>query len=546
MKLDSVAVLGGGPGGLYAARLFKLAHPHADVVVYEQSLPETTFGFGVALASRTQRNLEAADPETLADILAAGLPHDMSMVVGQDSARVRNGAVMGIARPGLLAILRHHAEAAGVTLHYGVRVAVDEVTADLVVAADGVNSQTRSSLAEQIGASVDVAGCLYLWAGADFALDTAIFAPVTTTHGTFVTHAYPYRADRSTILIETDQRTWRAAGFDATTESTPPDQSDEVSLRYLQEAFADHLDGHQLIGNRTRWMRFRTVHCRRWSHGNVVLIGDAAHTAHYSVGSGTKLAMEDAIALRDALAEATSVPKALAQYERVRRPQVERLQDLARRSQLWWDSFPHRTHLPVHQLMLAYMTRTGNVALQRFAGTNPDTTRRGLAEFAEVDPADVPLEDVTGWALDQPLRHGERRFASRRLEATERAALTAPTGPGTAEQPGPPPFDQALALIATSIGDPWGHDADVLVKHVNELVRSGWAGCWLAGPGEAVDDRGTVLTRLDLGERLRAETGGLTVVDGPATVLDDLAAGVVAGRADLVCPLSETTRPSIS
>jgi anthraniloyl-CoA monooxygenase len=536
MKLDSVAVLGGGPAGLYAARLLKLAHPQADVAVYEQSLPETTFGFGVALASRTQRNLQAADPDTLTDILAAGLPHDVRMVVGEDSARVRNGAVMGIARPELLAILRRHAEAAGVVLHDGVRAALDDLDADLVVAADGVSSQARTALAEQLGAGVETAGCLYLWAGTDFALDTAIFAPITTAHGTFVTHAYPYRAGRSTFLIETDQRTWRAAGFDVTTEATPPDRSDTASLQYLEVAFAEHLDGHHLIGNRTRWMRFRTVHCRRWSHGNVVLIGDAAHTAHYSVGSGTKLAMEDAIALRDALADATDVPDALAAYERVRRPQVERLQDLARRSQLWWDSFPQRTHLPVHQLMLAYMTRTGNVALQRFAGTNPDTTRRGLAEFAGLDPDDVPTDDLTGWVLDQPLHHGERRFATRRVEPAQRAALTASV-PSDPEQPGPPPFDQALALLETDIDDPWSHQADALVKHANDLVRSGWAGCWLTGG----DHRAGVLTRLDVGERLRAETGGLTVVDGPVTLLDDLAAGVVAGRADLVCPVPDTT-----
>ncbi|MDQ4115782.1 MAG: FAD-dependent monooxygenase [Actinomycetota bacterium] len=530
MRLDSVAVLGGGPGGLYAARLFKRAHPQARVSVHEQSLPETTFGFGVAVAGRTQRNLESADPDTQADILAAGHPHDMRMLVDGRDARVHNGAMMGIARPTLLAILRRHAEAAGVELHYGTRARLADLSADLVVVADGAGSATRGELAEPLGATVDVAGCLYLWAGADFALDTAIFAPVTTPHGTFVTHAYPYRPDRSTFLIETDEDTWRAAGFDATTEATPADESDTTALRYLQDAFAEHLDGHRLIGNRTRWMRFRTVHCDRWTHGNVVLIGDAAHTAHYSVGSGTKLAMEDAIALRDAVTDAEDLASALSRYETVRRPQVERLQELARRSQLWWDSFPRRTGLPVDQLMVAYMTRTGNVGLQRFAGTNPDIVRRGLARFAGVTPEEVPGEDVVDWVLNRPLDH--HRFArdTRRVPVDQRDALTA------APEPGPPPAADRLAMVDTTIPDPWGPDADALVKQVHDLVQYGWGGTWLTGPR----DRGSLLTRLDIGERLRAETGGLVAVDGPDDYRDDLAAGLASGRADLVCPYPAT------
>jgi anthraniloyl-CoA monooxygenase len=520
MRLDSIAVLGGGPGGLYAARLFKLAYPDAVVRVHEQGTPATTFGFGVAVAGRTQRNLEDADPATQADILAAGRPHDMRMVVDGHSARVHNGPLIGIARTELLAVLDRHARAAGVELHYGERRSLADLDADLVIVADGVNSQTRTEHAAAFGAEVDVAGGLYLWAGADFALDTAIFAPVTTTHGTFVTHAYPYSPDRSTFLIETDEATWRAAGFDTTTDATAPNDSDTASLAYLQEAFAEHLQGHHLIGNRTRWMRFRTVHCRRWTHGNAVLLGDAAHTAHYSVGSGTKLAMEDAIALRDAVAAAPDLPSAFATYERERRPQVERIQDLARRSRRWWDSFPRRTDLPVDQLMLAYMTRTGNVGLERFASTNPDTVRRGLAQFAEVPPAQVPVDGLVDWILDRPLGRGTRI-----LPPAERDRLSAPA-PELAE----PPTEADLARVTVTVADPWSTDGDHLVKQLHDLAVAGWRGFWLTGPS----DRASVLDRLDLGERLRCETAGLVVVDGPPTCLDDLAAGVAAGRTDLV------------
>ncbi len=531
MKLSSIAVLGGGPGGLYAARLFKLAYPQARVSVHEQSSPRTTFGFGVALAGRTQRNLEAADPATQADILAAGWPHDMRMVIDGQAARVHNGALIGIARPELLAVLRRHALAAGVEMYDGHRAALAELSADLVIVADGVSSQTRSELADELGATVDVAGGLYLWAGTDFALETAIFAAATTDHGTFVAHAYPYSPTRSTVLIETDADTWRAAGFDATTEATHADESDTAALAYLQDAFAEHLDGHQLIGNRTRWMRFRTVHCRRWSHDNAVLIGDAAHTAHYSVGSGTKLAMEDAIALRDAVLAGDDLTSALTDYEHFRRPQVERLQELARRSRLWWDSFPRRTHLPVDQLMLAYMTRTGNVSLQRFAGTNPEVVAGGLAAFAGTGPAQIPSDDVADWVLDQPLRHGDQHWPARAVQVSHRDTVTA------APAPGPPPDPQRLALVEVTLTDPWSPEADVLVKQLHELAQSGWAGFWLSGPAE----RGHVLTRLDLGERLRAETGALVAVDGPDSMREDLAGGVASGRADLVCPLPETT-----
>lgn len=529
MRLDSIAVLGGGPGGLYAARLFKLAHPGARVRVYEQSIPERTFGFGVAVAGRTQRNLEAADPVTQADIIAAGRPHDMRMIVGDQAARVHNGALIGIARPELLAVLSRHAEQAGVELHHGERRTLADIDADLVIAADGVSSQTRADHAEDFGAQVEVADGLYLWAGADFALETAIFAPVTTDHGTFVTHAYPYAADRSTFLIETDEATWRAAGFDATTEATPPDESDTAALAYLQEAFAEHLHGHHLIGNRTRWLRFRTVHCERWTRGNAVLLGDAAHTAHYSVGSGTKLAMEDAIALRDAVAAADDLPTALARYERDRRPQVERLQELARRSRLWWDSFPRRTSLPVDQLMLAYMTRAGNVGLQRFAGTNPDIVRRGLGQFADLDPAHVPVEHVVDWVLGQPAKHADRAWPRRVLRASDRDQLSTPAPADVAA----PPAGADLARVEVSLTDPWSAPGDALITRLGDLVPAGWQGFWLTGP----TDRGSLLTRLDVGERLRAETGGLVVVDGPAEFTDDLAAGVAAARADLVCPL---------
>src|SRR5271169_3057836 len=377
MQLQRVAVLGGGPGGLYAARLLKLAYPSCEVVVHEQGEPDITFGFGVGLAAGTQRNLELADPETLRDILAAGCRHDMTMQVGDRIVRVHNDRLIGIARTELLAVLQRHAEKAGVRLEYGTRRRAGDLDADVVIAADGIGSVTRE--AGDFGGNAEVGRGLYLWCGADFALTDAVFAPVETEHGTFDTHAYPYSGGRSTFLIETDEQTWRRAGFEASTGQTPPDASDLTSLHYLQEAFAGQLQGHSLIGNRTRWLRFRTVRCERWSRGRTVLLGDAAHTAHFSIGSGTKLAMEDAIGLAQALGQHRAVPDALAAYEAERRPQVESTQRAAQTSLQWFEETErYAGTLEPIQFAMSLLTRSLRI-------THENLKRRDPAFVARVD-----------------------------------------------------------------------------------------------------------------------------------------------------------------
>ena len=521
MRLRRAAMLGGGPGGLYAARLLKLARPSCDVVVYEQGGPSTTFGFGVGLAAGTQRNLAAADPDTLRDIVAAGYRHDMTMQAGGRTVRVHNDRLIGIARTELLAVLQRHAEKAGVRLEYGTRRRAGDLDADVVVAADGISSSTRDSASQEgddFGTAVEVGRGLYLWCGTDFALGDAVFAPVETEHGTFVTHAYPYSGQHSTFLIETDELAWRRAGFDVSAGQILGDASDLTSLRYLEQAFAGPLRGHPLIGNRTRWTRFRTVRCERWSSGRTVLLGDAAHTAHFSIGSGTKLAMEDAIGLVEALGTEPDTASAFARYETTRRPAVERMQELARRSQLWWESFPGRLHLPPEQLMVAYMTRAGNVALDRFAATNPQVVAAALGQYAGRAAGPLPLpDDITGWVLDQPLQHEGRTFRDRVL--------------------GDGPDRAALQTITDAVADPWDETADAVVRRARAARAAGASGFRFTGPS----GRPAVLTRMDLAERIRTEVGGLIVVDGPGELRDDLTAGLVSGRADLICFTEEAS-----
>lgn len=506
MNLDKIAVLGGGPGGLYAARLLKLSHPDAEISVYEQGSPDTTFGFGVGLASRTQRNLREADPRSLDAIVAASHPHEMSMQLAGQVARLSHGDLLAIARTTLLAVLQRQAEDAGVRLHFGQRRDAAEFDdADLIIAADGINSATRTRWEEHFRPHIDTGAGLYLWCGTDFALPSAVFTPVTTEHGTFVAHAYPYAADRSTFLVETDETTWRRAGFDVSTERTAASDSDDTSLRYLEAAFTETLQNHQLIGNRTRWMRFRTVSCERWHHGKIVLLGDAAHTAHYSIGSGTKLAMEDAIELDRVLQSATTVEEALTAYERVRRPAVHYLQSIARRSELWWESFPKRMHLPIEQLMVAYMTRAGKVSVERFFDSAPALARQGLAHYAGTEVGDVPDSGVADWVLDQPLHRADRQFPGRLAPAHLRAA-------------------SSTLLVSVDLDSAWGTEADALVERSCSAPT-----VWLTGPGT----RAAVLTRVDLAERLR-RPDTVVVVDAPDSARADLVAALASGRTDLV------------
>ncbi|KAF0960475.1 FAD-dependent monooxygenase [Rhodococcus sp. T7] len=521
MNLERVAVIGGGPGGLYAARLLKRSHPDAEVTVYEQSSPDTTFGFGVGLASRTQRNLRDADADSLDAIVAAAHPHEMSMQVGSEVARLAHGDLLAIARTTLLAVLQQHAQDAGVHLRFGERREAADLDADLVIAADGINSATRTQLTDEFEPRIDTGAGLYLWCGTDFALPSAIFVPVTTEHGTFVAHAYPYAPDRSTFLIETDEATWRRAGFDVSTDRTAPQGSDEVSLQYLQDAFAETLQHHRLIGNRTKWMRFRTVGCTRWHSGNVVLLGDAAHTAHYSIGSGTKLAMEDAIALDRALTSASNLDDALTEYERVRRPAVEHLQQIAHRSELWWESFPQRMDLPVDQLMIAYMTRAGKVGLDRFAESAPAVVSQGLASYASRPADTVAPTDITDWILDQPLAHHGAEFATRIAPADLRGAST-------------------TAAVAVACASAWSAEADAVVENAPQAET-----LWLTGP----DSRAAVLNRLDLAERLRRATSATIVVEAPAAHRADVAAGLASARAHLAFftePASTEPEPVMS
>jgi anthraniloyl-CoA monooxygenase len=275
-----------------------------------------------------------------------------------------------------------------------------------------------------------------------------------------------------------------------------------------------------LIGNRTRWLRFRTVRCARWHDGRTVLLGDAAHTAHYSVGSGTKLAMEDAIALVSALDTGDDLDTALTAYAEARRPAVGRIQDIAERSRRWWDTFPERLELPVEQLLVAYMSRSGNVPLDRFAAGSPEVVHAALAQWSGEEHGGDSLAE---WVLARPWRPS--------TPGQEPVAGDAAVGPRgfdsrvVADDPGA--LDATVLDVGTD-ARPAGSEAVV-----EDAVQRGATvtGCvWLTGG----DDRSSLLTRLEVAERLRRRTDALVVVAGPAELRADLADGLAADRAHLV------------
>jgi 2-polyprenyl-6-methoxyphenol hydroxylase-like FAD-dependent oxidoreductase len=537
MYLGRVEVIGGGPAGLFAARLIKERMPHASVRVSERSVPDDTFGFGVAFTARTLRAVAEAERATFDRIVQASVPMPpQEMLIDGVSVRAKgNGGGIAIARSRLLAVLLEEAVQAGVEVDLGVDRDLDDVRdADLVIAADGAGSKSRAELAEHVGGRVDPGRGMFMWLGCATRLPSNLFVPVRTEHGLFTIHGYPYAQELSTLGVEADTGTWHRAGMDTATERTLVTESDAFSLDYLQKAFTDALGGAELLGNRSRWMRFRTVSLPRWHHENVVLIGDAAHTAHYSVGSGTKMALEDAIVLADSLTtgEGPALAGALRQYEDIRRPRVEALQDAAVRSQRWWDSIGHRLDLPAPQLMLAYLSRGGVVSTSRLAESDPGLLRAGLAALTGVEPTDGELTDVRSWVLSRPYEGAALRTKGRVLAKDEQA--------GYREVPGEPvavsarraahPDDALAAVLRTDADDPWSPAADEVLGRCFALAEAGAHGIRLEGP----PGRPALLDRLALSERIRHQTKLFTVVGAPADHIDDLVDGIVAGRADLV------------
>lgn len=351
-----VAVVGGGPGGLYAAAL--LARQGHAVEVWERGAPDDTFGFGVVLSDETLGGIEQADTVVYAALSAEFVRWDDVDVVHRGRLLTSGGhGFAAIGRRRLLQIL--HERCAGLGVRLRPRTAAPDVrdlaaAYDLVVAADGVHSAIREAGAAHYGPTLTPGRCRYIWLAADFAFEAFRFEIAETEHGVMQLHAYPYAADASTVIVEMREEVWRAAGLDLCDE-------DESAAR-CAKIFSEALRGRPLRGNRSAWTRFDTLVNERWSHGNVALLGDAAHTAHFSIGSGTKLAVEDALALAEAVAGADGdVPAALAAYEAARRPAVASTQRAAAASRAWFEEIAGYVDQPARQFAFNLLTRSRRV-----------------------------------------------------------------------------------------------------------------------------------------------------------------------------------------
>jgi len=368
MKIN---IIGGGPAGLYFAILMKKANAAHRIKIHERNGPDDTFGWGVVFSGKTLANLRAADAESHAQITKQFEAWDNVDVVHHDAKiSIHGNSFSGIARLQLLKILQRRAEELGVEIEYRSEIQDAESLkndCDVLLAADGVNSTVRLRYAEQFQPELDVRTNRYIWYGTN-----QLFHGLTLTFrendaGVFAAHSYKFNSSTSTFIVECDPNTWEQAGF--------AQLGDEQTREYLGNVFAVDLNGQPLLSNNSKWINFLLVKNKNWFFENVVLIGDALHTAHFSIGSGTKLAMEDAIALADAFHERTDVDEALTNFTSKRRPVIQDYQAAAFESMVWFENAARYMGLSPLELAYSLMTRSGRVSYEDLKRRAPEFIR---------------------------------------------------------------------------------------------------------------------------------------------------------------------------
>jgi 2-polyprenyl-6-methoxyphenol hydroxylase-like FAD-dependent oxidoreductase len=361
-----IAVIGGGPGGLYFAYLWKKRHPGARIDLFEQNAAGATWGFGVVFSEQALEFLRADDPDTV-DAIAPRMESwkNITLNLRGESVEIDGVGFSSIGRLDLLTILQQRVGAVGVTPRYDTLIeSVDELTGyDLIVAADGLNSLVRRSFEREFGATVSHSANKFAWYGTAKRFETLSQTFVETELGAFNAHHYRYSASMSTFLVECDLATWQRYGF--------ADKTIEQSQAICERVFASTLGGHPLVSNKSVWRNFPWIWNERWSSGNRVLIGDALHSAHFSIGSGTRLAIEDAIALVKALETERDIPAALHRYQTERQPIVKKLVTAARTSADWYEKFSEHMKLDLMDFAYSYITRSGRIDDARLRAMSP-------------------------------------------------------------------------------------------------------------------------------------------------------------------------------
>jgi 2-polyprenyl-6-methoxyphenol hydroxylase-like FAD-dependent oxidoreductase len=361
-----IAVIGGGPGGLYFAYLWKKRHPEAQVDLFEQNPAGVTWGFGVVFSEQALEFLRTDDPETV-DAITPRMESwkNITLNLGGGSVEIDGVGFSSIGRLVLLTLLQARAHAVGVVLRFDTPIqSLDQLDGhDLIVAADGLNSLVRRSFEGDFGTSLSYSSNKFAWYGTTKRFETLSQTFVSTDRGAFNAHHYRYSPAMSTFLVECDRATWQAYGL--------ANKTIEQSKEICEDVFAATLDGHGLVSNRSVWRNFPWIWNAHWSFGKMVLLGDALHTAHFSIGSGTRLAIEDAIALTKALEAEADIAAGLARYEAERKPIVHKLITAARTSADWYENFPEHIKHDLMDFAYSYITRSGRIDTARLRAMSP-------------------------------------------------------------------------------------------------------------------------------------------------------------------------------
>ncbi|MGD0604053.1 MAG: bifunctional salicylyl-CoA 5-hydroxylase/oxidoreductase [Streptosporangiaceae bacterium] len=381
-----IAVLGGGPGGLYVAALAKQLDARHEVTVWERNAADDTFGFGVVFSDETLGGIEHADAVIFSAMRREFARWDDIDVHFRGRTLTSGGhGFAAMSRKRLLAILQARCAELGVRVLFRTETTAAALAArhDLVIAADGMNSATRTAFASSYVPDLERRRCTYIWLGTDLVFDAFKFYILATPAGIMQVHGYPYSEKASTFILEMHEDVWRRAGFAGrAAASLAPGRSDEASIELIRRLCADVLAGHELVANNSRWTTFTTVRCQSWRHQNVVLLGDAAHTAHFSIGSGTKLAMEDALALAACLHEQPDLDAALGAYETERRPVVASTQRAAQASLEWFENIGQYADQDPHQFAFNMVTRSRRVSYDNLRLRDPEFVAEADRLFA--------------------------------------------------------------------------------------------------------------------------------------------------------------------